>query len=236
MTASGSQGSARPAHAAVHDAAIIELGIAVNWLAEALCQVVPSVVAPVATEPLVWRPTATQCAAETQSSRATIAKPDGPPELVLQLWPPSLERTKGTAPPVEVAAPVTAQLVVFAHETVASEAVPEGSEIGDQLAPAFVVRMASALALGLKAPRGLGPTATQVVAEEHEIEKSCWTPPGTPTWPQVTPPSWLTTTEAPTAMQVVELGQATAPKPPAPLGTLEAYQVEPPSVDLTRAP
>ena len=219
-----------------HDAPISEIGIVANWLTEALCHEEPSVVAPVATEPLDWRPTATQCVAETHSSRATIAKPDGPPELVLQLWPPSLERTKGTAPPVEVAAPVTAQLVELAQETVASEAVPAGSDRTDQLAPALVVRIASALAFERKAPWGLGPTATQVVDDEQEIEKSCWTPPGTPTWDQLCPPSWLTTTEAPTATQVVELGQATAPSPPAPLGTLEADQVTPPSVDLTRAP
>ena len=89
---SPSQGRAPDVQDPPHDAAIIELGIAVNWLAEALCQVVPSVVAPVATEPLVWRPTATQCAAETQSSRATMAKPEGALVLVVQLWPPSLER------------------------------------------------------------------------------------------------------------------------------------------------
>ena len=76
----------------------------------------------------------------------------------------------------------------------------------------------------------------QVVLLEQDMDMSCWMPPGTPTGAQVEPPSWLTKTSAPTAMQSLESGHATAPSPSAPWGTWAALHVVPPSMLRRMAP
>ena len=115
-------------------------------------------------------------------------------------------------------------------------ALPGGVATDDQVAPPSSVATANAEASGLCAMAGLAPTATQVVADWHETERSTPVPPATVRGVQVCPPSLDTKIDAPTDTQNVALGQLTEPIAPKPAGSWGTVHVAPPSEETRSWP
>src|SRR5580704_9952433 len=91
-------------------------------------------------------------------------------------------------------------------------------------------------AMGSELPRGFTPTATQVRADEQEIEDIGCIPPLTVSSCHVRPESRVVKIEAPTAMHVVAVGQATDPTPRAPGGIGATIHELPASVERRTRP
>ncbi len=149
--------------------------------------------------------------------------------------PPSVLVSSTAGPPVGDV-PAASHRPCALHARATRFPVPGAITTGDQLTPPSVVRTAYARTLGSCATPGLGPIATQVLADEHATDRSTPVPPATVRWLHVWPASLLTTMEAPTATQNVAVGHATDPSAPAPAGNVDAVHVEPPSLEVTTWP
>jgi len=137
-----------------------------------------------------------------------------------------LRTTAGSA---AIASPATRQPARSEHETTSTLALAAGIGTEFHVSPPFDVTTSNAAARLSWATIGLGPTATQLVAETHDTDRRTPVPPLTSRRVQERPPSKLTTIDAPTATQKVALGQSTDPRAPTDDGTVGAFQVVPPS-------
>ncbi len=144
---------------------------------------------------------------------------------LVQLCPPSALASKVGPAAAVMAGPLTKHWVDDGQVTWSAVAVPAGKVSGCQVLPPSLVSIAKAGAVEWDRPRGFGPTATQWLAVLQAIDSRSTTPPVTPRGCQVAPPSSEVSTEAPTAMHRVAVGQATAPTSGALGGTVAHFQL-----------
>jgi hypothetical protein len=180
------------------------------------------------------RPTKTQVVAELQLTELTADTEVETDWFAVHVLPPSTLDKTGAAAPWN-AEPAASQ-APLEHDSTSRVALPGGVATDLHVAPALVVTTSNAAADGSWATAGLAPIATQVVAEEHDTERSTPVPPLTVRAPQELPPLVLTRIEAPTDTQNVDVGQSTEPSAPTEEGSVGTFQVAPPLEESRSCP
>ena len=190
-----------------------------------------------APSPDCCRPTTTQlCPPFGHASAATAFKAEGA-GAGCQLRPPSSDTSPTGARPSALSPPTALHIVAFEHDSASRSPDPFGMTTEDHVAPPSVVSTSNAATPGTRPVSAFGPIATQSVEVGQAMDRKLCIPPTTGLYAQVSPPSVLTRMLLPTAMQVVDVGHAIAPRAcAAKPGTDTADQLAPASTERNTTP